>query len=392
MEELKKYKLGELLELQRGYDLTSSQMKGGDVAVAGSNGIIGYHNVERGNHPCITVGRSGSIGKVHYYEQPVWAHNTALYVKDFKGNNPKYLYYFLKNLHLDELFGNGSSVVPSLDRKVVHAMLVPFNKDRDQQDRIANLLSRIDRKITLNKAINRNLEALAKQVYDYWFVQFDFPDENGKPYKFSGGKMVWNEVLKREIPEGWHCGNLFEIASFTNGLACQNHRPKKVEKPLPVIKIREMHDGITNDTEFVSPNIPENVKVYNGDILFSWSASLEVMLWAYGEGGLNQHIFKVTSANGFPKSFYYFQLLDYVSVFKKMAEARKTTMGHITQDHLQQSTIAIPNDVSIANRFENIIVPVFGQIVKLQEEITTLTRQRDELLPLLMNGQVEVGN
>ena len=158
MEELKKYKLGELLELQRGYDLTSSQMKGGDVAVAGSNGIIGYHNVERGNHPCITVGRSGSIGKVHYYEQPVWAHNTALYVKDFKGNNPKYLYYFLKNLHLDELFGNGSSVVPSLDRKVVHAMLVPFNKDRDQQDRIANLLSRIDRKITLNKAINRNLQ------------------------------------------------------------------------------------------------------------------------------------------------------------------------------------------------------------------------------------------
>lgn len=86
---------------------------------------------------------------------------------------------------------------------------------------------------------------------------------------------------------------------------------------------------ISADTEEVTPNIPESVKVYNGDVLFSWSASLEVMLWAYGLGGLNQHIFKVTSANEFPKSFYYFQLLDYVDIFKKMAEARKTTMGHI---------------------------------------------------------------
>ena len=152
---------------------------------------------------------------------------------------------------------------------------------------------------------------MAKQLYDYWFVQFDFPNEEGKPYKSSGGEMLWNEKLKRKIPVGWHCGNLFEIAVFTNGLACQKFRPKDNEVPLPVIKIREMHDGISVDTEKVTSNIPESVKVYNGDVLFSWSASLEVMLWAYGLGGLNQHIFKVTSANDFPKSFYYFQLLDY---------------------------------------------------------------------------------
>ena len=127
--ELKRYKLGEILELQRGYDLPSSQQKAGNVLVAGSNGIIGYHNEIRGNHPCITVGRSGSVGKVHYYEQPTWAHNTALFVKDFKGNNPQYLYYFLKNLHLDEMFVKGSSVVPSLDRKVVHSLVVPFHKE-----------------------------------------------------------------------------------------------------------------------------------------------------------------------------------------------------------------------------------------------------------------------
>lgn len=261
-----------------------------------------------------------------------------------------------------------------------------------EQKRIGKLLRTLDSKIELNRAINQNLEAMAKQLYDYWFVQFDFPDENGKPYKSSGGKMVWNDTLKREIPVCWHCGNLLEIAVFTNGLACQKFRPKDGEIPLPVIKIREMHEGISADTEEVTPNIPESVKVYNGDVLFSWSASLEVMLWAYGLGGLNQHIFKVTSANDFPKSFYYFQLLDYVNIFKKMAEARKTTMGHITQDHLQQSTIAVPDNKNITDRFEELVSPIFNQIITLQEEIINLTKQRDELLPLLMNGQISVNS
>ena len=259
-----------------------------------------------------------------------------------------------------------------------------------EQKRISSVISTLDKKIALNRQINQNLEAMAKQLYDYWFVQFDFPNEEGKPYKSSGGEMVWNEKLKRNIPVGWHCGNLFEIAVFTNGLACQKFRPKDNEVPLPVIKIREMHDGISVDTEKVTSNIPESVKVYNGDVLFSWSASLEVMLWAYGLGGLNQHIFKVTSANDFPKSFYYFQLLDYVDVFKKMAEARKTTMGHITQDHLQQSTIAIPDNKDIADKFEELISPIFKQVVKLQEEISNFIKQRDELLPLLMNGQITI--
>ena len=266
--------------------------------------------------------------------------------------------------------------------------VIPLQK----QKQIGEIFSALDKKIELNKQINQNLEAMAKQLYNYWFVQFDFPNEEGKPYKSSGGKMVWNEKLKREIPFGWHCGNLFEIAVFTNGLACQKFRPKDDEASLPVIKIREMHDGISADAEKVTPNIPESVKVYNGDVLFSWSASLEVMLWAYGLGGLNQHIFKVTSANDFPKSFFYFQLLDYVDVFKKMAEARKTTMGHITQDHLQQSAIAIPDNKDIADRFEELISPIFNQIIKLHEEILNLTKQRDKLLPLLMNGQVLVNS
>ena len=230
---------------------------------------------------------------------------------------------------------------------------------------------------------------MAKQLYDYWFVQFDFPNEEGKPYKSSGGKMIWNDKLKRQIPEGWHCGTLLDIAIYTNGLACQKFRPTD-ENKLPVIKIKEMHDGISPDTEFVKSDIPEAVKVYDGDVLFSWSASLEVTLWAHGDGGLNQHIFKVTSKNNYPRSFYFYQLIDYIGNFKRMAEARKTTMGHITQDHLKQSTIALPPNADIANKLEERLLPVFDAIITNSQEIMNLTEQRDELLPLLMNGQVSV--
>ena len=258
-----------------------------------------------------------------------------------------------------------------------------------EQERIGDIFSSIDQKIALNRAINDNLEAMAKQLYDYWFVQFDFPNEEGKPYKSSGGKMVWNEKLKRAIPDGWYCGTLLDIAQYTNVLACQKFRPIDDNK-LPVIKIKEMHDGISSETEFVKSDIPESVKVYDGDVLFSWSASLEVMLWAYGNGGLNQHIFKVTSNNGYPRSFYFYQLIDYIGNFKRMAEARKTTMGHITQDHLKQSTIALPPNTNIANKLEERLSPIFDAIINNSQEIMNLTKQRDDLLPLLMNGQVSV--
>ena len=339
------------------------------------------------------------IANIRPYLKKVWfadidggASPDVLVFRAKDRHSPSFLYaILLQDSFFDYVMqGTKGSKMPRGDKEQILRYEMPTFSCSEES--IGTFFLNLDRKIHLNERINQNLEAMAKQLYNYWFVQFDFPNEEGKPYKSSGGKMVWNEKLKREIPFGWHCGNLFEIAVFTNGLACQKFRPKDDEASLSVIKIREMHDGISADTEKVTPNIPESVKVYNGDVLFSWSASLEVMLWAYGLGGLNQHIFKVTSANDFPKSFFYFQLLDYVDVFKKMAEARKTTMGHITQDHLQQSAIAIPDNKDIADRFEELISPIFNQIIKLHEEILNLTKQRDKLLPLLMNGQVLVNS
>ena len=315
---------------------------------------------------------------------------TAFRVK--AGWNPLYVYYFWQNVYNHGAFFNFEGKTSGIKNLQLDNALSAIDIEYlplEKQNQIVASLASIDEKIKVNRQINDNLEAMAKQLYDYWFVQFDFPNEEGKPYKSSGGAMVWNEKLKREIPKGWHCGTLLDIAEYTNGLACQKYRPTDDNK-LPVIKIKEMHDGLSVDTEWVKADIPDDVKVFDGDVLFSWSASLEVMLWAYGNGGLNQHIFKVTSKNGYPRSFYFYQLVHYIGVFKQMAEARKTTMGHITQDHLRQSTIVLPPDVDIANKLEEKLCPIFDAIVKNSQEIMALTKQRDELLPLLMNGQATV--
>ena len=256
-----------------------------------------------------------------------------------------------------------------------------------QQIKILKILFNLDAKIDCNNRINAELEAMAKMLYDYWFVQFEFPDENGKPYKSSGGKMVYNEVLKREIPVDWKNGSLWGIAKYTNGLALQNYRPKDA-KYLPVIKIKEMSEGVTDKTEKASIDVPESIIIDDGDVLFSWSATLDVKIWANGKGALNQHIFKVTS-DKFPKIFYYFELLAYLSHFKMMAEKRKTTMGHITLDHLKQSTICIPPK-ALLQRMQKYIEPMFAQSLRLKQENLQLTKLRDWLLPMLMNGQVTV--
>ncbi len=260
---------------------------------------------------------------------------------------------------------------------------------KDYQDKIAAVLSALDAKIDCNNRINAELEVMTKTLYDYWFVQFDFPDANGKPYKSSGGKMVYNPTLKREIPAGWKDGSLWEIARYFNGLPMQKHRPKGSEY-LPVIKIKEMGEGISDSSEKASPDIPRDAIVNGGDVLFSWSATLDVKIWSQGKGALNQHIFKVTSGK-YPKTFYYFELLAYLAHFKMMAEKRKTTMGHITQDHLKQSRICIPPTELLSWAHEQ-IEPILKKHLLHEKENQHLTQLRDWLLPMLMNGQVTVAD
>ena len=181
--------------------------------------------------------------------------------------------------------------------------------------------------------------------------------------------------------------SLYEIADYTNGLACQNYRPVDVNY-YNVIKIKEMHEGFSPDTEHTRTDIPEKYIIENGDILFSWSATLEIQQWVGGKGVLNQHIFKVTSEK-YPKSFYYFKIKDYIKIFKRIAETRKTTMGHITIDHLKQAKVVVP-PTNLIIKLDNKIKFIFDSIQSKKEECQKLTKLRDFLLPVLMNGQISI--
>ena len=299
----------------------------------------------------------------------------------------RFLYYWLKN-NYEQLRTLAAGVRKNLNSDDIKSFPFP-DVNVTEQTKIADVLSSIDNATQNNNLICNELESMAKMFYDYWFTQFDFPNEEGKPYRSSGGAMEWNEQLKREIPKGWNVGNLYDIADPINGLACQKYRPKENERALPVVKIKEMHEGITGETELVSVNIPEKHKIFDGDILFSWSATLEVMYWFGGDAGLNQHIFKVVPINGYSKEYVYHQFSSYVINFVKMAEARKTTMGHITTDHLEQSRIVLPPS-EIVQAFSEIVAPIHQKIGQCQKENRELTKLRDWLLPMLMNGQATV--
>ena len=299
-----------------------------------------------------------------------------------------FVYYFFEYIKKEIQKSASGSIQDNINIDYLSKMRIKV-PEKDYQDKIVEVLSSIDKKILLNNQINQELEAMAKTLYDYWFVQFDFPDQNGKPYKSSGGKMVYNPELKREIPEGWGVDSLWNIANFYNGLAMQKYRPDTNEDDyLPVIKIREMMNGFSKDTEKARLDIPTEAVVERGDILFSWSATLEVIIWGKERGALNQHIFKVTS-DTYPKSFIYFELKSYLKVFKAIAELRKTTMGHITQDHLKQAKIVVP-PIEIISKLDAKLQPIMLKQQILENQNQELTQLRDWLLPMLMNGQVKV--
>ena len=300
--------------------------------------------------------------------------------------------FFLRSKYFRKVINNNTIMTLRASfNEDMFSFLTLYLPDYDVQVAVGDLLYNIECKIQNNKRINDNLQQQLRLLYDYWFTQFDFPDENGKPYRSSGGQMVWNDDLKRHIPKAWGCDNLYRIADYINGLACQKYRPVNGEKALPVIKIKEMHDGITADTELVSANIPSKNIVQSGDILFSWSASLEIAFWFGRTAGLNQHIFKVIPKAPFSCEYVYLQLSEYIVQFVRIAESRKTTMGHITSDHLNESRIVVPSS-AVIQKFSTIVRPIFEELKVCHAEMEHLQSLRDWLLPMLMNGQATISD
>ena len=255
----------------------------------------------------------------------------------------------------------------------------------DDQKAIGRLLASLDEKIQLNKRINDNLEAMAKQLYDYWFVQFDFPNEEGKPYKSSGGAMVWNEKLKREIPQGWSNGVLSDVANITMGQSPDGS------------SYNEDGEGIifyqgSTDFGLRFPDIRQYTTspsryANKGDILMSVRAPVGALNIANNDCCIGRGLSALSSKIGSITHLYYL-MNDFRLKFEGMNSAG-TTFGSITKDELFSLPVIIPTK-SVISEFEQVCEPIFDKQMIIGEEINGLTKQRDELLPLLMNGQATV--
>lgn len=257
----------------------------------------------------------------------------------------------------------------------------------DEQKAIAKILSDLDEKIGVNNKINKKLEEMAQTIFKQWFVDFEFPNEDGKPYKSSGGEMVESELGM--IPKGWNSKSLLDIADYLNGLAMQKFRPEDDEKGIPVLKIKELRQGKSDEnSDLCSLNIDPKYIIHDGDVIFSWSGSLLVDFWCGGKCGLNQHLFKVTSSK-FEKWFYYLWTKYHLDKFTRIAKDKATTMGHIKRADLSNSIVLVPNEV-IMNKANLILNPIVEKIIEARIEERKLSQLRDTLLPKLMSGEIRV--
>lgn len=229
----------------------------------------------------------------------------------------------------------------------------------EEQRAIAEVLSSLDDKIDLLTRQNKTLEDLAQTYFRKWFIE-DASDE-------------------------WEEKGLDEIADFLNGLPLQKF-PYKSGNPLYVIKIKELNNGFSDNSDLCSFDVPEQYIVNPGDVIFSWSGSLTVDIWKYDKGALNQHLFKVTSRH-YPKWFYYFWIKHHLPEFKIIAESKATTMGHIQRRDLSNAVVLVPESQELAT-MDSVMCPIFNKIEKNNAQILVLKKLRDTLLPKLISGEI----
>ncbi len=270
-----------------------------------------------------------------------------------------------------------------------------FLKPSSAQFSLTTALDAIDNKIELNRRMNQTLEQMAQGLFKSWFVDFAPVHANRNGERLAGLAPEAQALFPSEfeeselglVPRGWRVNSLDNIADFLNGLALQKFPPVGDEY-LPVIKIAELRRGVTESSGKASPTIPNKYIIDDGDVLFSWSGSLEVVIWCGGRGALNQHLFKVTSAN-YPKWFYYLWTKAHLSDFQAVAASKATTMGHIQRHHLTAAKVLVPPP-DLVSSMTSILEPLLERIVANNLETRTLSTMRDVLLPTLLSGEVRV--
>ena len=384
--------LGAIAPFSYGKSLPQAERKSGRVPVYGSGGITGFHNEPLIDGPACIIGRKGSVGRTYLEQGPSWPIDTTFYTHGSNIIDLDYLYFLLQTLPLQE---SSDSAVPGLNRDYAHSLNVRI-PDKFVQQRIANTLKSLDSKIRINSEISTTLESIAQTIFKSWFVDFDPVHAKARGEQPEGMDSKTAALFPSSfedseigpIPAGWSVTSLTEISEFLNGLALQKFPAVDGEDNLPVIKIPQLKTGIASGSGEASNAIPSKYVVSDGDILFSWSGALEVVLWAGGKGALNQHLFKVIPKS-FPKWFSLHTTLIHLPEFREIAASKATTMGHIQRGHLSDALCATPNELLLSKATE-VLQPLLDASVAHRVENRTLVALRDSLLPRLISGELEI--
>jgi len=292
---------------------------------------------------------------------------------------PKYLFAALRSDYIQNVIENMhvGTLIPHFKKSDFERLMIPV-PDEVTQKYIGNLYYDLSMAIELNNQINKTLEEMAQAIFKSWFVDFE-PFKNGE----------FEESELGLIPKGWRVAALDEIATYLNGLAMQKYPPSKNERGLPVLKIKELRQGFTDgNSDICSESIDNSYIINDGDIIFSWSGSLLVDIWCGGRCGLNQHLFKVTSAS-YNKWFYYMWTRYHLERFIAIAKDKATTMGHIQRKHLSEAKVLIPEPNTLAF-MDSVMQPIIDLVIANKVENKTLSTIRDTLLPKLMTGEIRV--
>ena len=357
MEEWVNCTLGDLLTFQRGHDLPKSEMQSGEYPVVGSNGIIGFHNEFTTNEPSVTIGRSGNVGNPFIYYGKTWSHNTTLYVKDFKGNDPVFIYYFLKTMDLSNYAGG--SAVPTLNRNHIHTLPIRIPLNNQVQKKIGNFLKLFDDKIAENNSINENLAVLLQTVYQERFGDVDIAAKQGvlsDICSYSKDRVAVSEL------------------DVTTYFSTENMLPRKA--------------GSTDATSL--PTTPQTTACHKGDTLISnIRPYFKKIVYCEDECGCSTDVLCFTP-NQPQYSAYLFSTLYADKFFAFMvAGAKGTKMPRGDKQQIMTYPIVFPSEVALVE-FNTIALPLIKQIYSNRAENKRLSLLRDTLLPKLMSGELDI--
>lgn len=389
--DMQSYRLSDLVKIKNGKD--HKMLSNGKYPVLGSGGIMRYVDKFLYDKPSVLLPRKGTLDNIQYCDMPFWTVDT-LYYTEVNTNlaNPYYLYRYLSLLDLSNL--DSGTGVPSMTFDNYYGLKI-FLPNIEKQTKIAQILQTLDKKITINRQINQNLEAMAKQLYDYWFVQFDFPNEDGKPYKSSGGAMVWNEELKREIPQGWSNMSIGDYAPCKSGYAFKSK--DFGGKGLPVIKIGNIQENYTLDM-----TDSQCIGLFNKTLFLAKRYDLVIAMTGatIGKFAISQSNYWVNQRVGrfdlgdrplLRLGFLFNSLKQEYFREQVFQIACGCAQPNISAEQIDSISILKPNDV-ILNQFNKLCEPLLELQSENYLQIEELTKQRNELLPLLMSGQVSVNS